>query len=233
MAVKSYRANSDMSWSGFDKEFPCSLCYTGGRQLQCPPGDTMFLFIYCGPVEVVSKLTGRLVLHAGMYAQLPEYSHCVGGEVVAFMRHGYRGVFLVGGPVESQGRLKYIDGCTDSLILPPSKLGDPCLNHLHFPRDIEQTTHTHPSARLGIVFRGRGECDIPDKKPLLLAPGVMFSMTPGSPHKFKTTDSMMDIIAFHPDSDTGPTDDDHPMIRRTLVDGKPANLIPEIRTRSS
>ena len=37
-------------------------------------------------------------------------------------------------------------------------------------------------------------------------------------HSFKTSDNYMDIIAFHPDSDTGPTDGNHSMINRTFID---------------
>ena len=40
----------------------------------------------------------------------------------------------------------------------------------------------------------------------------------------------MDVIAYHPDSDTGPTHDDQPMIKRTIVDGVSAADIDEIRT---
>ena len=35
----------------------------------------------------------------------------------------------------------------------------------------------------------------------------------------------------HPDSNFGPKDEDHPMILRTIVDGKPASEIGEIRTK--
>ncbi|MCG8366941.1 MAG: hypothetical protein MJA27_26860 [Pseudanabaenales cyanobacterium] len=49
-------------------------------------------------------------------------------------------------------------------------------------------------------------------------------------HSFFTDDNEMDVIAYHPDSDTGPTHDDHPMINRTIVDGVSAADIDEIRT---
>ena len=50
-------------------------------------------------------------------------------------------------------------------------------------------------------------------------------------HCFRTEDSGMCVIAYHPDSDFGPTDDEHPMINRTIVDGKRANEQTEIRTK--
>jgi hypothetical protein len=40
----------------------------------------------------------------------------------------------------------------------------------------------------------------------------------------------MDVIAWHPDSDFGPEDDDHPMVNRTIVDGVSAAKIADIRT---
>jgi hypothetical protein len=41
----------------------------------------------------------------------------------------------------------------------------------------------------------------------------------------------MDVIAFHPDSDFGPEDENHPMINRTIVNGVSANAIDEIKTK--
>jgi hypothetical protein len=66
---------------------------------------------------------------------------------------------------------------------------------------------------------------------LPLTPGTVFSMTPGSVHKFRTTTQSMDVVAWHPDSDTGPSDEDHPMLNRTIVEGVSARYRDEIRTR--
>jgi len=51
-----------------------------------------------------------------------------------------------------------------------------------------------------------------------------------TPHSFFTYEETMDVIAWHPDSDTGPSDEDHPMVNRTIVDGVAANCIDAIRT---
>ena len=56
-------------------------------------------------------------------------------------------------------------------------------------------------------------------------------MPAGEEHCFHTDGEPMDIVAWHPDSDTGPSDDDHPMVNRTLVEGRSAAGIEEIRTR--
>lgn len=153
---------------------------------------------------------------------------------------------LVGGPVEVKGRLKYIDGCTDSLLINPIKMGDPCLNHLHFPSNISQTPHTHPSHRIGIVARGKGECVTPFGN-LPLIKGMIFVIKEWDgktykegldgkeyeegTHCFFTKEQGMDVIAFHPDSDFGATDINHPMINRTIVKGVSANTLESIRTK--
>jgi len=138
------------------------------------------------------------------------------------IRYGFLGINYVG-ESENNGRLSYIDGCTDSLLITPPRLGDPCLNYLHFPVGIIQTQHLHPSIRMGIVIGGKGEAF---QKPDMeregwekdLKKGNMFCLEEGEVHSFRTATNYMDIIAYHPDSDFGPTDTDHPMLNRTYID---------------
>jgi quercetin dioxygenase-like cupin family protein len=106
-------------------------------------------------------------------------------------------------------------------------LGDPCLNHLHFPAGIIQTAHTHPSTRAGIVAKGQGIC-VTDKQEIVLSAGSLFYIAKNTEHGFVTETSSMDVIAYHPDSDWGPTHNEHPMVNRTWVDGhKIDNLAPQ------
>lgn len=154
----------------------------------------------------------------------------------------FHGLHALGGPIERRGRLPYIDGCTDTLLVPPPLLGDPCLNHLHFPPATVQTLHTHPSARAGCVARGRGTCvydgsgralgdadGMPQRGALArapLLPGSVFIIPAGLLHAFETDDGCsMDVIAYHPDSDFGPTPSAHPMINRTIINGMSASLL--------
>ena len=65
---------------------------------------------------------------------------------------GYKCMPMVG-QVEENGRLSYIDGCSDSVLVSMPRMGDPVLNYLHFPSGIYQTQHTHPSIRMGVVIR--------------------------------------------------------------------------------
>jgi len=137
------------------------------------------------------------------------------------VRYGFRGIDMIG-ESEKNGRLSYIDGCTDSLLVMPPRLGDPCLNYLHFPMGIDQTQHLHPSIRMGIVIGGKGEAfQKPDGKQKGweedLSKGMMFFLEEGEVHSFRTAENYMDIIAYHPDSDFGPTDIDHPMLNRTYI----------------
>lgn len=138
--------------------------------------------------------------------------------VLVVQKCGFLGQYYAGGPIEEKGRLVYIDGCSDTLLIPPPVLGEPCFNHLHFPPNIDQTEHTHPSLRVGIVAKGKGVCVTPTGE-TKLREGLMFMIPTDGVHKFKTESSSMDVIAFHPDSDCGPTHQNHPMVNRTWVDG--------------
>ena len=104
------------------------------------------------------------------------------------------------------------------LVYPP-RFGDPSLNFLHFPSNINQTFHTHPSIRMGCVIGGRGVSTLADKE-VQLTEGMMFCLEEQEYHRFRTENSHMDIIAFHPDGDWGPTDENHTMLNRTYLEGK-------------
>lgn len=143
----------------------------------------------------------------------------------------YRCMNSTGGPLELSGRLNYIDGCTDSLLVSPVIKGDPCLNALYFPPGIEQTFHTHPSCRIGYVVSGHGICDEGDKTTDLI-PGMAFIIEKNGLHRFRTEESALTVVAFHPDSDFGPEHHFHPMINKTIVNGKSASSLEEIRTKS-
>jgi hypothetical protein len=142
------------------------------------------------------------------------------GQVVVTTRFDYLGLTSYGGEVEDWGRLRYIDGCTDTLLVAPVRRGDPCFNALYFPPSTEQTSHVHPSVRCGVVIGGEGVCKTPfGDHPL--TKGKIFFLPPETYHSFHTDGrptadrAALTVLAFHPDSDFGPTDDDHPMLNRT------------------
>jgi len=215
-------------------------------QDRCPPQNTRFKrwqLSYqnkesargvIGFVQAETYLTirdRRYALEPGMYFAVSGQMSVGGGCGIILECEAYRPQFSIGGPIEAIGRLKYIDGCTDSLLLSPMKLGDPCFNALYFPPSINQTSHTHPSLRAGLVVSGRGECVTPAQT-IPLEPDTAFVIETNGVHCFRTfSDQGMVVVAYHPESDFGPTDQAHPMILRTIVDGVPASEIPSIQTK--
>jgi hypothetical protein len=215
-----------------------------------------FVFVYQGEAGLTLPTGLQALLPKDTYFSTHGFYKLAGSykaiviEVISdsgyYGQTGYTAYTSIGGTVEEKGRLKYIDGCTDSLLISPVKKGDPCLNHLHFPREITQTPHTHPTHRFGIVIRGDGECVTPFGN-LPLVEGCVFvikeydgvgmhvgldgSLYEAGTHKFNTYGNSMDVIAFHPDSDFGPEDEFHPMINRTIVHGVSAANIESIRTK--
>lgn len=192
---------------------------------------TSFVFVWEG-FALASGRFGSMMLQPGMYGCFTEGTlRTYRGTRIIWIRSdgGYIGMFQVGGPLEREGRLKYIDGCTDSILIPPVKKGDPCLNHLHFPVGIRQTMHTHPEVRLGMVVKGMGYCTTEDGEKALV-PGVVFAILPDGKHAFRTEKHTLDVIAWHPTTDVGPTDENHPMINRTIVEGVSASNLKAIQT---
>lgn len=212
-----------------------------GKSLELSSKATHFCFVVKGEAKItIPRLENkplRFNVCAGMYFAINGIGTIEGGTGIVISRLGCNGLFQIGGPIEELGRFRYIDGCSDSLLIPPVMKGYPCLNHLHFPKGISQTRHTHPSIRVGIVARGKGNCVIPTNEDgsgpdisLPLVPGQVFIIPENGQHCFFTAESTMDIIAYHPDSDTGPDDDNHPMINRTIVNGMSASKLTDIRT---
>jgi len=178
---------------------------------------------------VLLSAMGQINLKAGMYFAFAGKGVLRSKSAVAITRHAYIGYNTIGGPVEKSGRLRYIDGCTDSLLIAPPVVGDPCFNLLHFPTNIRQTMHTHPSLRCGITISGKGRAIFPDGE-VPLEPGKCWFLKTGGQHCFYTDDNEMLVTAWHPDTDTGPRHNDHPMLNKTIVNGVSAKHIEHIRT---
>jgi hypothetical protein len=198
-----------------DNEFPTQLWAWNSSALSLDANGTHFGFVYSDSATLCCA-AGEFRLSHGFYFSVPAAMSIRGGSGIVISRVDYRGFFHLGGPIEEQGRLRYIDGCTDSLIIPPVMRGDACLNLLHFPPHTRQTPHTHPSIRAGIVVRGGGECVAPAGR-VLLTPGLAFLIRAESLHSFNTQQSELAVVAYHPDSDFGPTHENHPMINRTII----------------
>lgn len=231
--------------SNLDTNFPCSLMSVVGEgSVSVTENKAYFVYVHEGEVCIPNGY----VVKEKMYSVVTGTGEIKGNKktkAIVIVKDNYEPMFSLGGPIEEKGRLKYIDGCTDSLLIPPTKKGDSCLNHLHFPKGIDQTSHTHPSVRVGLVTKGEGLCKTPFGN-VELREGLLFVIKPSDgeesigvdgkyhangTHGFVTFDKEMDVIAFHPDSDFGAEDDEHPMINRTIVNGVSAKNIADIQTK--
>lgn len=211
-----------------DGQYPCWAQLFSGAWAQDDDGSTTYG--YCTEDSLLEWHGRTMRLWAGMVFCVPGPCAVRAGEGYVVVREDYLGIFATAGPIERVGRLRYIDTCSDTLLIGPWRRGDPCINHLHFPKGIDQTMHTHPSVRIGVIARGRGVCVTPDDE-FALVPGLLWYLPENTEHRFRTGNSTMDVIAWHPDSDFGPTDEDHPMLNRTIVAGEPAVRHREILTR--
>lgn len=234
MTLKIYRELIHGNLSSFNEQSPDCFMAWRGDCIELPDTGTHFGYVYSGqPILYRSAGLQEYKLHRGMYFSLPGGGWIDGkdssGVLVSYP--AFKGVFLIGGAVEPIGRLGYINGGTDNVLIPPIMLGDPCLNALYFPPGVDQTAHTHPSYRLIIVIEGTGECELSDTI-IPLEPGVTIFIPANSLHKFRTMTDKLTVVCFHPDSDTGFTHTDHPMLKRTIISGISASNLPEIQTKT-
>lgn len=147
------------------------------------------------------------------------FSITTNSKVFVVVRYGYQVPNTIGW-VERCGRLSYIDGCSDSLLVYPARMGDSSLNLLYFPPGINQSFHRHPSIRIGCVARGKGFGSHGEANAVVedhLEAGKAFCLLEQERHRFHTEDEDMTVIAFHPDGDWGPTDHNHTMLNRTYL----------------
>ncbi len=224
-----FRLSTGCVANSCDEKFPTSFSAWNQEKLSLYEIGTHFGYVFAGESFLETE-TGSFSLKSGMFFCVPNELEISGGEGIIITRIGYQGMFSLGGAIEEKGRLRYIDGCHDTLLIPPIIKGDPCLNALYFPKSITQTPHTHPSVRVGIVAKGRGECVTPDGV-FPLQTGEAFIIPPDVLHSFNTDDDEMVVIAYHPDSDFGATHEEHPMINRTMVAGVSAANLENIRTK--
>lgn len=181
-------------------------------------------------------------IHAGEYFCIRDDSFSLSVEFptskcLVFSIKGYDGMNSVGGPLQSYARYKYLGGGFNSVLVHPVKAGDPALHHLLMPANTDQSKdilpngkesgfHTHPSLRVGIILSGSGECVVPGLAPVKLSKGKVFIIPTNCKHYFRTSLEDLHIIVFHPDSESGMTDENNLMRGNTFVGGLSAKHIP-------
>jgi hypothetical protein len=193
--------------------------FTGGEIPFSGVSSTCFGIVTAGTVKISRPRLAAIDAAAGMYFCAPGPVEFSGdGECMIIERIGYRGLFSVGGPLEPAGRLRYIDHCSATQLVPPARLGDPTLQFLHFPPNTRQSMHIHPTIRCGYVFSGHGKCISSTGAEFAIESGSAFLLEEGYPHCFHSGDKPIAIVVYHPDTDVGPTDQSHPMLSRTYLD---------------
>lgn len=199
-----------------DSMYPCEVHKITNNEFTVPKNSTIYGFCISGEMKISETKT----VAPNEFFSISSRYNCnkitVNGVGFCIIKFGFHGQNVFGGPIEKQGRLCYIDHCSDSLLVYPPRMGDPSLSSLHFPPGIVQTFHTHPSFRLGIVAHGKGYAESKTYKHDL-TPGAVFCMEEQEVHRFVTEDSGLIVISFHPDGDWGPTDHDHTLLNRTYL----------------
>ncbi len=243
MTIKMYSLQPNSIEDLSRDPLPMVLSTWHGNRLALPATGTHFGYVFQGHPKLSHHGdTESYTLHPGMYFSLPGAGQ-IGREAnspddpghssgIVVTRLAHHGVFSLGGPIESTGRFAYINEGTNSLLIPPTYRGDPCLHALFFPPYVDQTLHTHPSYRIGIVVSGNGECETPDGI-MALVPGTGLVIPTNDSHKFRTGASPLAMVMFHPDSDIGFTHQHNPMLNRTFVAGVSAAQLPELQTKLS
>lgn len=211
-------------------DYPTKVLISAGGTQELDEDSTHFIVVQSGEVNV-SHDASVYRLRSGQFGCFPG-ALSLRGEAKALIitSFGYKGSTLMGGPIDEVGRLRYIDGCTSSLLISPPVRGEPCLNFLHLPSRTSQTLHTHPTIRVGLILSGDGHCDTHHGL-LEFRAGTAFVIPPGVAHSFQSGEENMRIVIYHPDSDSGPTHTDHTMLNRTFVGGKTAKKMADIHTR--
>lgn len=118
----------------------------------------------------------------------------------------------------TKGNLSYMDGGTNTTAINPGRLGLPVINYVHFPAGMQQTLHTHPSQRIGLVLSGKGEIELDNNVMFPIKAGDCWVMERNVLHNFMCNqDEDVILFVFSPDSGTGPTDEVNPLKVRTYV----------------
>ena len=117
-----------------------------------------------------------------------------------------------------KGNLSYMDGGTNTTAVNPGRLGLPVINYVHFPAGMEQTLHTHPSQRIGLILSGKGLIELDKGVMFPIKEGDCFVMERNVLHNFMCNQGEdVTLFVFSPDSGTGQTDEINPLKVRTYV----------------
>jgi mannose-6-phosphate isomerase-like protein (cupin superfamily) len=228
--VQVFPLNRPLALSYEHETFPTKVMVWSGGYAHLDGDASHYIIVYSGQLVVCHAGDVR-TLRAGYYGVFPGRIELLTGDGAALVVSalGYKAMPMSGGPIEETGRLRYIDNCKNTVLLPPPVKGEPCLNFLDLCPGVTQTPHTHPSIRIGIILRGNGACGT-DGPTLPLSTGTLFIIPPETLHSFQSQDEPLKIVIYHPDSVDGPTHTSNTMLNNTFVGGKTAQEMLQIHT---
>jgi mannose-6-phosphate isomerase-like protein (cupin superfamily) len=223
--------------ANIDRDYPHS-CYTlqtwSDRKISFTDRGAHFGYVFTGRSQITQADGSGYLLNAGMYFSLPG-AGLIGGEKSSgfvITCTGFNHAFTLGGPVAAPGEFAYIDGGRTDILLSPMRQGDPGLYGLHFPPGVDQTMHDHESDRVVLVVSGSGCCLTPDQR-CDFVPGMVLRIPRKEKHKFMTFTENLSLVIFHPDSEIGFSDTNHPMLLQTYIDGISAAQLTHLHTPAS
>lgn len=170
----------------------------------------------------------RLFLTGGMYFRAPSVE-VVHGAGILMQKTGFDAQTLIGGPDDGRGRLRWINGVRYSLLVPPMKSGDPCLELISFPRNHFGSLITFAFPFIAVVRDGEGEIQTEDRN-YRVEWGNQISIPPNYPHRYVTTPrAPLQLVVFQ--TVTGESFDDgrNPLVEATIYKGQSAQDVDEIR----
>ena len=97
-----------------------------------------------------------------------------------------------------------MDGGTNSTAIEPARKGLPVVNYVHFPEGMNQTLHTHPSQRIGLVLTGTGSIELNGHNYFSYTKKSAFWMDRNELHNFMcNSGDDVTLFVFAPDSGMG------------------------------
>lgn len=210
----------DKTLNAIDSMYPTVAFISDGYSIDVTRGNSLYGYVIEGSAIIGGIEVGSGHVFAMSYSDTDEIFLNETSKVWAVSRKGFKVPFTITKP-EQKGRLSYIDGCSDTLLVYPPRKGDGSMSLLYFPPMIEQSWHSHPSLRMGYVLSGSGFYEVKNPNGIvtrgLLEVGQAFHLEEHEQHRFCTIKSDMRILAYHPDGDWGPEDHNHTMLNRTYV----------------
>jgi len=221
--------------ANIEREYPHSkyILHTwSDRDLKLTDVGTHFGYVFTGTPQLIRAEGLVYPLVPGMYFSLSKSGTISGKNASGFVitQLDFARTFTLGGPIEHPGEFAYIDGGRSDILLPPIQRGDPGLHALYFPPGVDQTMHDHPSDRIGLVLAGSGSC-LSEEREYKFSPGVVMRIPQGIKHKFMTDERGLSLVMFHPDSNIGFSNTNHPMLVQTYVNGVSAAHLPQLHTQ--